>query len=115
MIAKSSAIRGGRSFAVALALILVGCPHPKAPEEVTNNCKTNLEMADAQFKACAKGGDENCTGLLKDLEQLATVNPDNKQSADEASAHVQACKGKGEADAECSAVSAALAKLKCDG
>jgi|SRR6188768_632056 len=114
MIAKTSAIAGGTLFTLALALTLFGCPNPKVPEEVNTNCKTNLEMANAQFKACATGKEENCTGLLKDLDQLATVNPANKQGADEASAHVPACKGNGEADAECSAVSSALAKLKCD-
>ena len=115
MTARISVMGGGTLCGLVLALTLTGCPDPKAPQEVNTNCQTNLEMANAQFKACASGGDDNCTGLLKDLDQLAVVNPANKQSASEASSHVDACKGKGEADAECSALSSALAKLKCEG
>ena len=90
-----------------------GSPPPKVADHVNDNCKTNLEMAQADLKFCSEGKTEACENVRKDVKQVAALKTKNQALADEASQRVGGCDGKSDADPECKAAADAIAKLDC--
>jgi hypothetical protein len=117
---SDTALRLTKQVSVAMFALTLGCPKPPKPAaseghaETATNCAHNLETASADLPRCATKITSGCDDLKNALQQLANVNPANKQVVTEAQGHLGACEGQGVTGADCKAVGAAIEKLKCE-
>jgi hypothetical protein len=117
---SDAALRWTKQVSVVMFALTLGCPKPPKPAateghpEGAGNCAHDLETASADLPRCASKITNGCEDLKNELQQIANVNPANKQVVSDAQGHLGACEGQGVTGADCKAVGAAIEKLKCE-